>query len=263
MLIILSPAKTLDFESCSTISKCSQPGLLPLSKKLISSLKKMNTEEISQLMQISPKLAELNKERFGNWSISHELGNNSKQAILAFKGDVYEGMKAWEFKKEDFEYAQTYLRLLSGLYGILRPLDLIQAHRLEMGTTFANHAGKDLYAYWGDLLREKIEQDLKSSKSDVIINLASQEYFKATQPNQLNARVISPVFKDEKNGKFKIISFYAKKARGMMSSFIIKNRIKSVEEIKEFSDNGYRFDPSQSSDLKPVFTRTEVNRIAA
>jgi cytoplasmic iron level regulating protein YaaA (DUF328/UPF0246 family) len=132
-----------------------------------------------------------------------------------------------------------------------------------MGTTFANHAGKDLYAYWGGLLREKIEQDLKSSKSDVIVNLASQEYFKATQPNQLNAQVISPVFKDEKNGKFKIISFYAKKARGMMSSFIIKNRIKSVQEIKDFSDNGYRFDPSQSSDLKPVFTRTEVNRIAA
>lgn len=132
-----------------------------------------------------------------------------------------------------------------------------------MGTTFANHAGKDLYAYWGDLLREKLEQDLKSSKSDVIVNLASQEYFKATQPNQIKARVISPVFKDEKNGKFKIISFYAKKARGMMSSFIIKNRIKSVEKIKEFSDNGYHFDPSQSSDLQPVFTRTEVNRIAA
>ena len=262
MLIILSPAKTLDFESCSTISNCSQPGLLPLSKKLISSLKKMNAEEISQLMHISPKLAELNKERFGNWSPSHKLGK-SKQAILAFKGDVYEGMKAWEFKKEDFVYAQEHLRLLSGLYGILRPLDLIQAHRLEMGTALSNNAGNDLYAYWGDLLREKLEQDLKSAKSDVIVNLASQEYFKATQPNQLNARVISPVFKDEKNGKFKIISFYAKKARGMMSSFIIKNRIKSVEEIKGFSDNGYLFDPSQSSDLKPVFTRSEVNRIAA
>ena len=263
MLTLLSPAKTLDFDFNPNCIECTKPEFLTFSKSLINELKHLSTDNIGQLMNISPKLAELNKERFGNWSISHELGNNSKQAILAFKGDVYEGMKAWEFKKEDFEYAQTYLRLLSGLYGILRPLDLIQAHRLEMGTTFANHAGKDLYAYWGDLLREKIEQDLKSSKSDVIINLASQEYFKATQPNQLNARVISPVFKDEKNGRFKIISFYAKKARGMMSSFIIKNRIKSLEEIKEFSDNGYRFDPSQSSDLKPVFTRTEVNRIAA
>lgn len=262
MLIILSPAKTLDFETNSDQIECSQPDFLEFSNTLISGLKNLGSEEIGQLMNISPKLAQLNMERFTCWSAEHSIGK-SKQAILAFKGDVYEGLKAWNFTKKDYSFAQKNLRLLSGLYGILRPLDLIQAHRLEMGTAYKNKVGKDLYSFWGSLIREKLEQDLKSSKSETIVNLASQEYFKATQPNELNANVVSPIFKDEKNGKFKIISFYAKKARGMMANHLIKNQITSVDGIYKFSENGYQYDHSGSSELEPVFIRTEANRIAA
>ena len=263
MLILLSPAKTLDFDSNSICKECTQPDFLSLSNTLIEHLRKLSSEEICKLMHISPKLSELNKNRYTNWSESHSLDNTCKQAILAFKGDVYEGMKAWDFTKNDFKFAQKNLRLLSGLYGILRPLDLIRAHRLEMGTSLKNNVGKDLYSYWGSLLREKLEMDLKSKKSDTIVNLASQEYFKATQPNQLNAQVVSPIFKDEKNGNFKIISFYAKKARGMMASYLIKNQIQSTEGIYKFSENGYQYDQSGSTELEPVFIRTEANRIAA
>ena len=261
-MILLSPAKTLDFESPSVHSICTQPEFLPLSKDLISGLKKLNTEQISGLMGISSKLAELNKERFLNWKSSSNE-KNSKQAILAFRGDVYEGMRAWEFRVKDFTYAQKNLRLLSGLYGTLKPLDLIQAHRLEMGTLYANPAGKDLYAFWGNRLCEKLNEECKKSNSKFIINLASQEYFKAVQPKKLEVDVISPIFKDEKNGKFKIISFYAKKARGMMSSFLIRNQVKTPERISDFDEQGYRFEPSASTDLQPVFLRSEQNRIAA
>jgi cytoplasmic iron level regulating protein YaaA (DUF328/UPF0246 family) len=212
-------------------------------------------------MGISPKLSELNKKRYQDWKIEHSTGN-SKQAILAFKGDVYEGMKAWDYTQEDFIYAQKNLRLLSGLYGLLRPLDLIQPHRLEMGTVYANPAGKDLYAFWGDLLCKTLNRELKASGSNFLINLASQEYFKSTQPKKLEGEIVSPVFKDEKNGKFKIISFYAKKARGMMASHLIKNRIDSMDGLQNFNDSGYQFEPSESTDLQPVFLRSEQNRIA-
>lgn len=262
MIIVLSPAKTLDFDSVSVHSVCTKSEFLLFTQDLISGLKRLSSEEIADLMGISPKLAELNRERFVNWQIS-PAENKSKQAILAFKGDVYEGMRAWEFSKKDFSYAQKNLRVLSGLYGILKPLDLIQAHRLEMGTVYANPAGKDLYSFWGDRLNNKLNKECKKSGSKYLINLASQEYFKATLPKQLEAEVVSPVFKDEKNGKFKIISFYAKKARGMMSSFLIRNQVESLEGIQNFSDQGYRFEPSESTDLQPVFLRSEQNRIAA
>jgi cytoplasmic iron level regulating protein YaaA (DUF328/UPF0246 family) len=262
MLILLSPAKTLDFETKTDHIKCSQPDFLEFSKNLINGLKNLSSEEIERLMNISPKLANLNRERFTCWTPEHSFGK-SKQAILAFKGDVYEGLKAWDFTKEDYSFAQKNLRLLSGLYGILRPLDLIQAHRLEMGTAYKNKVGKDLYSFWGSLIREKIEMDLKSSNSKTIVNLASQEYFKVTRPNELNANIVSPVFKDEKNGKFKIISFYAKKARGMMASHLIKNQIESIDGIYNFSEDGYEYDQSESSELEPVFIRSEANRIAA
>ena len=262
MIIVLSPAKTLDFDSVPVHSVCTKPDFLPFTHDLISSLKKLSSEEIADLMGISPKLAELNRERFVNWQLS-PAGNKCKQAILAFKGDVYEGMRAWEFSKKDFAYAQKNLRVLSGLYGILKPLDLIQAHRLEMGTVYANPAGKDLYSFWGDRLNQKLNEECKNSGSKYLINLASQEYFKATRPKQLKTEVVSPVFKDEKNGKFKIISFYAKKARGMMSSFLIRNQVESLKGIQNFSDQGYRFEASESTDLQPVFLRSEQNRIAA
>jgi cytoplasmic iron level regulating protein YaaA (DUF328/UPF0246 family) len=262
MIILLSPAKTLDFENPAVEKTCTEPEFLSLSKNLIARLSKMSNEEISKLMGISDKLAALNSERYKSWNVKHE-SKNSKQAILAFKGDVYEGMKAWDYTKEDFIYAQKNLRMLSGLYGLLRPLDLIQPHRLEMGTVYANPAGKDLYAFWGDRLCNTLNRELKASGSRFLINLASQEYFKSTQPKNLEGEIVSPIFKDEKNGKFKIISFYAKKARGMMASHLIKNRIDSIDGLRKFNNSGYQFESSESTDLQPVFLRSEQNRIAA
>lgn len=262
MIILLSPAKTLDFKSSSCCKTCTEPEFLSFSKDLISGLSKISSADLSKLMGISPKLSELNRKRYQDWKAEHNT-DNSKQAILAFKGDVYEGMKAWDYTKEDFIYAQKNLRMLSGLYGLLRPLDLIQPHRLEMGTVYANPAGKDLYAFWGDRLCKTINRELKASGSKFLINLASQEYFKSTQPKNLEGQIISPVFKDEKNGKFKIISFYAKKARGMMASHLIKNRIDSMDGLRKFNDSGYEFEPSESTELQPVFLRSEQNRIAA
>ena len=261
MIILLSPAKTLDFKTPAEHSVCTQADFLPLSLDLINGLAKLSAIEIGKLMGISPQLASLNQNRYQEWSKRH-TEKNGKQAVLAFKGDVYEGLQAWSFKKGDFSFAQKHLRILSGLYGILRPLDLIQPHRLEMGTVYANPAGKDLYAFWGDRLAKSINQDLSKSKSKFLVNLASQEYFKAAREKNISADIISPVFKDEKNGNFKIISFYAKKARGYMSSFIIRNRIKDIEGLKQFSEEGYQLDPDQSTDSKPVFVRTEENRIA-
>lgn len=262
MIILLSPAKTLDFENPSETGVCTEPDFLKFSKYLIGALSKLSSEEVGSLMSISPKLAELNRQRFQDWKIRHDE-KSSKQAVLAFKGDVYEGMKAWDFGAEDFEFAQKHLRILSGLYGLLRPLDLIQPHRLEMGTAFANPAGKDLYAFWGDRLSEGINQGLEDSGSDLLVNLASQEYFRAVREPKLKGRVVTPVFKDEKNGNFKIISFYAKKARGLMSSFLIRNRIDSVDGLLDFSESGYRCSSKESTDLAPVFLRSEKNRAAA
>ena len=262
MIILLSPAKTLDFETPSPLELCPEPDFLPFSKDLISGLAKLSSEEIGALMEISPKLAELNRERYQSWRFKHD-SKSSKQAILAFKGDVYEGLQAWNFKKGDFNYAQKSLRILSGLYGILRPLDLIQPHRLEMGTAYSNPSGKDLYAFWGDRLAKAINRDMKKAKTELLVNLASQEYFKAAQGKMIEGEMIAPVFKDEKNGNFKIISFYAKKARGFMSSFLIRNRIDSLEGIRQFSEQGYQFCPKESSDSHPVFLRKEKNRIAA
>ena len=262
MIILLSPAKTLDFESNPTTEVCTQPDFLKFSKYLMNGLSKLTSVEIGELMSISPKLAELNQQRFQDWTVRHDK-KSSKQAILAFKGDVYEGLKAWDFEPEDFEFAQKHLRILSGLYGLLRPLDLMQPHRLEMGTVYANPAGKDLYAFWGDRLSDGLNKDLKDSGSDLLVNLASQEYFKSVQEKKLQGKILTPVFKDEKNGHFKIVSFYAKKARGLMSSFLIRNRIDYVEGMFDFSEAGYRFSTKDSTELAPVFLRSEKNRLAA
>ena len=262
MIILLSPAKTLDFESPSITEVCTQPDFLKFSKYLMNGLSKLSPEKIGELMSISPKLAELNQQRFQDWTAKHDK-KSSKQAILAFKGDVYEGLKAWDFDAEDFEFAQKHLRILSGLYGLLRPLDLIQPHRLEMGTAYANPVGKNLYAFWGDRLSDGLNKDLKDSGSDLLVNLASQEYFKSVQEKKLKGKILTPVFKDEKNGHFKIVSFYAKKARGLMSSFLIRNRIDYLEGMFDFSEAGYRFSTKDSTELAPVFLRSEKNRLAA
>ena len=261
-MILLSPAKTLDFETPSKTSVCTQPEFLSLTDDLIKGLSSLSSKDVGKLMNISPKLAELNKERFQKWKKNHDQ-QNSKQAILAFKGDVYEGLRAWDFRKEQFSYAQKHLRVLSGLYGLLKPLDLIQPYRLEMGTLYQNPSGKDLYAFWGDSLAHSINKDLKKNKSKFIFNLASQEYFKAAKASNIEGDIISPSFLDEKNGKFKIISFYAKKARGYMANFIITNQVKTPDGLCNFDDYGYQYSKSDSTPQKPVFTRTENARAAA
>jgi cytoplasmic iron level regulating protein YaaA (DUF328/UPF0246 family) len=262
MLTLLSPAKTLDFETPSPTSLCTKPDFLDLSQGLINGLSNLSVDGVGSLMGLSEKLAQLNYDRIQKWSKEHGQ-NTSKQAITAFKGDVYEGLKAWNFNKSDFEYAQKHLRILSGLYGILKPLDLIQPYRLEMGTLYANPAGRDLYAFWGDHLAKSISQDLAKNKSKTIVNLASLEYSKAARLNKIDAEVISPVFKDEKNGNFKIISFYAKRARGLMASFIITNQIEDPAKLTDFSSEGYTYSLEQSKPTEPVFLRAESKRSAA
>lgn len=257
MLIVISPAKTLDFETAPTTQEFTQPELLKESKKLISELKKLEPAEVSSLMKISDKLGTLNYLRFNEWKTPFNL-KNAKQALLAFKGDVYTGIEAESFSKQDLNFAQKHLRILSGLYGVLKPLDLMQAYRLEMGTQFENKQGKDLYQFWGGKLTEQINKDLKAAKSNVLINLASNEYFKSLQASDIDAEIIVPVFKDFKNGKYKIISFYAKKARGLMSAYIIKNRLKKPEDIKAFNIDGYKYSKSESNGNNWVFLRKEV-----
>jgi uncharacterized protein len=254
MLMIISPAKTLDFESPAKTKVSTTPDFLGQSQQLIDELRELSPADISGLMSISDKLGNLNFDRFLNWHIPFD-SNNAKQAVLAFKGDVYTGLDAESFNSQDFKFAQKHLRILSGLYGLLRPLDLIQPYRLEMGTRFANEGGENLYQFWGEQITEAVNAQLKKAKSDVLLNLASNEYFKAVQKKSVHGDIITPAFKDLKNGKYKIISFYAKKARGLMSAYVIKNRISEVEDIKQFDVDGYRYNAAMSSAREWVFTR--------
>ncbi len=253
MLMVISPAKTLDFDTAPVTPEFSQPRYLDASAQLISELKKMSTAEIASLMKLSDKLAGLNAARYESWQPPF-TPDNAKQAVLAFKGDVYTGLDAETMDTASFEYAQTHLRILSGLYGVLKPLDLIQPYRLEMGTKLANKAGKDLYQFWGSKIRESLEQE-EALEDGVLINLASNEYFKAVEAKKLNARIITPVFKDWKNGQYKMISFYAKKARGLMSRYIIDHQLQEAEAIKNFDSDGYRFSADMSKENDWVFIR--------
>lgn len=262
MIIILSPAKTLDFDTPSPISLCTQPEFLDLSHDLISGLSNLSVEQVGSLMNLSPKLAELNFNRFKIWSKKHQKGN-AKQALLAFKGDVYEGLKAWEFDEADFEYAQSRLRILSGLYGLLKPLDLIQPYRLEMGTLYPNPLGKNLYEFWNNELANSISESLQKCSSKIVMNLASNEYSKAARLRSIKADIISPVFKDEKNGVYKIISFYAKRARGLMANFLISNKIEHSRDIVEFNLGGYKYCEDESTPKSPLFKRSEIAKFAA
>lgn len=255
MLMVISPAKTLDFDNPPVTKQHSQPRFLEDSEKLIAILRKMNTADIASLMKLSDKLAGLNAARYESWQPPFDL-DNAKQAVLAFKGDVYTGLDAESLDKAGFDYAQQYLRILSGLYGVLKPLDLIQPYRLEMGTKLTNKAGKDLYAFWGSKLRESLEQD-EAMADEVLINLASNEYFKAVEAKKIRARIITPVFKDWKNGQYKMISFYAKKARGLMSRYIIDNKLSDPEKLKQFDYAGYRFSEEMSKGDEWVFTRDQ------
>ena len=254
MIILLSPAKTLDYETPSINIPHTIPNLLSNSKKLIKNLKEKKPEEISNLMNISDKLATLNSDRYKSWKGLIEKSNNSKQAIFVFKGDVYQGLDIDSFGKKDLEYSQNHLRLLSGLYGLLRPLDIIEPYRLEMGTKLKTNKGKNLYEFWGQEICNEIIKDLKSLKSNTIINLASNEYFDSVKDIKNTANVISPVFKDFSKGKYKIISFYAKKARGLMTAWILKNKVKD-NELKNFNVDGYYFAKDESTKNSPVFLR--------
>jgi cytoplasmic iron level regulating protein YaaA (DUF328/UPF0246 family) len=256
MLTLISPAKTLDFETPAVTDVHTQADFLEHSAELIDQLKLQSPDDISALMKLSSKLSELNVQRFHDWCLPFNQ-NNAKAALLAFKGDVYTGLDAESFSADDFSYAQSHLGILSGLYGLLRPLDLIQPYRLEMGTKFGNTRGANLYTFWGTIITDAINQRLELSHSKILVNLASNEYFKAVKTKQLNAELITPVFKDEKNGQYKIISFYAKKARGLMAAYIIKNKVKSVNQLCEFDVAGYRFVAAESDAQTLTFKRSE------
>lgn len=256
MLMVISPAKTLDYETAPATERHTLPRHLQHSRELIEVLRDKSPQEIGKLMSISDKLAALNVARFGSWSDTF-TPDNSKQALLAFKGDVYTGIHAEDFSEDDFDFAQQHLRMLSGLYGILRPLDLMQPYRLEMGTKLANPRGKDLYTFWGNHITDWLNDELAEQGNGVLLNLASQEYFGAVKPKALQGRLIETVFRDQKNGQYKIISFYAKKARGLMARYVIKERLKDPEGLKDFNLDGYYYDPASSGPDKLVFLRDE------
>ncbi|MDA3893984.1 MAG: peroxide stress protein YaaA [Salinivirgaceae bacterium] len=254
MLIVISPAKTLDFEKARIVKQDSFPEFASKAYELVKELKHYNPEELMRLMGISEKLAALNNIRFKQWQKdpSKEL---ARQAICAFKGEVYTGINVADWSNEDFSYAQEHLRILSGLYGVLRPLDYISPYRLEMGTKLPTKKSKNLYDYWGSGITKCVTTQLKKLDKPVLINLASNEYFKSIQTKKINAEIITPVFKDFKNGEFKVLSFFAKKARGMMSRFIIKNRLSQSEQLKDFSDDSYYFNDKLTKGNQWVFTR--------
>ena len=254
MLIVLSPAKTLDY-SIDPKSNHTAPQFLSQSSKLIKTLKEKEPKDIASLMGLSDKLATLNFDRYQSWKASKVMSNNTKPSMLVFKGDVYQGLDAENFNSNQLRFAQKHLRILSGLYGVLRPMDVIKPYRLEMGTKLQTPKGKNLYEFWGSSIQDNVLDDLNSQKSDLLINLASKEYFSVLgkMPDYVN--VISPVFKDYKNGKHKIISFYAKRARGLMAKWIIQQKIKDFEKLSDFNLDGYYYSEKESTLTEPVFLR--------
>ncbi|WP_167615417.1 peroxide stress protein YaaA [Maribellus sediminis] len=254
MLIVISPAKSLDFDTPAKTAEFTMPEMLEESEKLIARLKKMSPKKLSELMSISATLGQLNYERYQTW---HQpfTPENAKQAVLAFNGDVYQGLDASSLSEEQLFRLQSKLRILSGLYGVLKPLDLIQPYRLEMGTRLKYQRSADLYAFWKNKITPKVKQALAESGSNVLINLASNEYFKSIDTKKLGAEIVTPEFKDLKNGEYKMISFFAKKARGLMTRFILENNIDKVEDLQAFDSEGYGFNPRFSKPGKPVFTR--------
>ena len=256
MLIVLSPAKSLDYKTPVKVKAPTLPEFAAESAKLITDLKKLAPQDVAKLMGLSDQLAVLNVGRYRDWSKKF-TEENSKPAIYAFDGDVYDGFDVKTLDAKSVNFAQDHIRILSGLYGALRPLDLMQAYRLEMGTPFKNARGKDLYAFWGNRVTNALKEALEKQKKPALLNLASEEYFKVLQPKDLDCPVISPVFQDAKDGKYKIISFYAKRARGLMARYVVENRITDPADIKGFNLDGYKYYAADSKPDKPVFRRAE------
>ncbi|WP_321929786.1 peroxide stress protein YaaA [Paraburkholderia guartelaensis] len=260
MIIVLSPAKSLDYDTPAHIEAHTIPDFVDDAAELIAGLRRLSPQQIGSLMSISDPLARLNFQRYADWSkqFSHA---NAKQAVLAFNGDVYEGFDAKSLSSADLDYAQQHVRVLSGLYGLLRPLDLLQPYRLEMGARFENARGKDLYAFWGERITHAINAQIEHNHAKaakgarVVVNCASNEYFKAVKPKKLAAPVITPVFEDWKGGRYKIISFHAKRARGLMARYAVENRVAEPEALKAFDVEGYAFDADASNDSTYVFRR--------
>jgi cytoplasmic iron level regulating protein YaaA (DUF328/UPF0246 family) len=257
VLSVLSPAKTLDYETQPTTRKATQPLFIDEAASLISDAQRLDPEEIQGLMGVSANIAALNHERFMNWQPAFSL-KNAKQAVLAFKGDVYTGLAAETLNAAELAFAQKHLRILSGLYGLLRPLDLMQPYRLEMGLPFANSGGKNLYEFWGTRIAEVLGKHLKASGSPILVNLASNEYFKAVKSASLQAEIITPQFRDLKNGQYKMISFFAKKARGVMARYIVQEGLNEPEGLKDFKGDGYYFSAKDSDSTTWVFLRDKA-----
>ncbi len=259
MVTVISPAKTLDFDSPCACADFTRPSFLGQSRALIKILRTKTVDEIKKLMSLSDALALLNAARYKKWTAPAKLGPAGRPAAYAFMGDVYQGLDFSSLNSRDKKYAQTRLRILSGLYGILKPLDLIAPHRLEMGTSLANDHGRSLYAFWGDTQTKFINREIKKLESPILLNLASDEYFKSVKPSKLKAKILTPRFLDSNDGKtYKVMSFYAKRARGAMARWIIKERIESPEALLSFSQDGYRHDPKRSDDNTIVFTRSHA-----
>lgn len=254
MLMIISPAKTLDYESPLATETHTQPDFLDDACELIDQLKELEPHQVSNLMSISDKLGQLNAERFQTWHTPF-TPDNARQAVLAFKGDVYTGLDAESFSSEDFSFAQKHLRILSGLYGLLKPLDLMQPYRLEMGTALPNARGNNLYKFWGRTIADHLQARLVDHPQPVIVNLASQEYFKAVDRKALQARVIECVFEERKGPGYKIISFMAKRARGLMARYAITQRVKTPAALEKFNLEGYAFAAAVSEPDRLVFRR--------
>ena len=255
MLILVSPAKTLDYESELDVKDFSVAPLLSDSELLIKELQQKNPDDLSSLMGLSEKLSLLNFDRNMNWTRPTKPSDSARQAIFAFKGDVYQGLDASSLSKSEIKYANKNLCILSGLYGLLKPLDLMYPYRLEMGTKMKNNRGNNLYEFWGSKVTELVNDLAMDNRSKAIVNLASVEYFSVLKTDQINLPIINPVFKDYKNGQYKIVSFFAKKARGLMSRFIIQNKIKKSEDLMDFNLDGYRYSKKESKENSPVFLR--------
>ena len=260
MLFLLSPAKSLDYDTPAEGVPHTLPQFVSQSAELIEVLKHKTPAQISQLMDLSDNLAALNVARYEAWRPKFSQ-KNSKQAVLAFNGDVYEGLDAKSLKLKDLEWAQDHVCILSGLYGMLRPLDWMQPYRLEMGTALANSRGQNLYHFWGDGIAQHLNKQLATHKTPVVINLASQEYFKAVDRKVLNARVIECVFEDYKGGKYKVISFFAKRARGLLARYAIEKKIQNPEKLKDFKVEGYTYAAAESDDNRLVFRRREKDAV--
>lgn len=255
MLILLSPAKTLDFETPSRTKKVSAPEFLEDTQKLVTTLQKYKPKRLGKLMNISEPLAELNAERYENWQLPFPAAD-ARPSIQAFRGDVYTGFDADSMSLKDLQRAQKHLRILSGLYGVLKPLDTMLPYRLEMGTALKTRRGKNLYEFWGSRITDYINKELEAFDAPLVVNLASNEYFKAVKKSKLNAPLIEPVFKDEKADGYKVIGFFAKKARGAMARYLIESQSETVQELQKFKGLGYKYSKAESSESRPVFLRT-------